>query len=115
MGKFWLKVWIWTKVIVFTLVCIYIAVFAIINDKDATIWVSYHKEIQTSTLMLAVVAFLAGVVCTILVRTMLVTLRQFREVKERNRQERLHRDVQEMKAKASLLQPRPPGDSNAQT
>ena len=115
MGKFWLKVWIGTKIIVFALVFFYILAFAIKNDKDATIWVSYNKTIPTTTLMLATVAFLAGVICTILARTIVVTLRQFRQVKERNRHEKLHRDVEEMKAKASLLQPRPPGDKNAET
>jgi uncharacterized integral membrane protein len=109
MGKFWMKFWIWTKITVFSLVIFYVAVFVFENlGNKANVWYSYRREIESTTLMLCLVAFIAGGVFTILVRTTIVTMRQMREVKERNRHEKLQRDVESMKS--ALSQPNLPGE-----
>jgi len=107
MGKLWLKIWVWIKISVFSLVALYVLAFVLENvNREASFWYAYDREVKTKSLTLAFFAFLAGVVSTILIRTTLVTLRQFREMKERNRQERMAREFEEMRAKAERLAPR---------
>jgi hypothetical protein len=107
MGKLWMKIWVWIKVSVFGLMALYVLVFVGENIKNETIfWYAYNREIKSSSLTLAFFAFVAGSVTTLLVRTTLSTVRQFREMKERIRQERMTRDFEEMKAKAERLTPK---------
>jgi hypothetical protein len=51
------------------------------------------------------------VVGTILTRTTFRTLRQIREMQERGRTEKMHRELQGMKAKAGMLRPKPDGST----
>jgi uncharacterized integral membrane protein len=113
------KIWIWTKIVAFALILTYIIIFCSINHAhDADVWVFYNRVIQGTVLSVAACSFIAGVLATVFIRTTVVTLRQFREMKERNRAEKLNRDVAELKSKAAMLQPRPiseAGDSNSKT
>src|SRR5687768_15622739 len=95
-----LKVKVWTKVIVFGLVLVYVTVFIVQNSENkATLWVwpGRDRPLETSVLKLVLVAFLAGVIGTLLVRTLLRTVRQIRDVRDRNRSERLERELVDMK------------------
>jgi uncharacterized integral membrane protein len=105
-----LKVKVWTKVIAFGLVLVYVTVFIVQNSENkATLWVwpGRDRPLETSVLKLVLAAFLAGIVGTLLVRTLFRTLRQIRDVRDRNRNERLERELVDMKTKASMLRPRP--------
>ena len=86
MGNLWLKVKVWTKVIVFALVLIYVTLFVINNsEREAKLWFwfgSNGNEVQTTILKLVLVTFLLGVLVTVLVRTTFRTIRQFREIKD---------------------------------
>jgi uncharacterized integral membrane protein len=116
MGKFWLKVWLWIKLGVLVLIFIYVLAFSLQNyASPVKVWYSYKKTIDTNALVLSSMTFIGGIVFAILARTTIVTIRQFRELKERNRTDKLHRDVADMKLKASMLTPKPPGDSPAET
>jgi hypothetical protein len=109
MTNAFLKVKVWTKVILFALVLVYLTFFMVENSENkATLWVWFGRErpLETSVLKLVLVAFLAGVIGTLLVRTLLRTLRQIREVRDRNRTERIERELVDMKTKASMLRPR---------
>lgn len=109
MGKLWLKFLIWSKVILFSLLLIYSLLFVAYNHNNlAKVWVWPTHELPSSTLMVALFAFLAGVIGTILVRTTFKTIRQIRDVQNRSRHEKLQREVEDMKAKASMLRPKPP-------
>ena len=104
-----LKIKVWTKVILFGLILVYITVFIIQNSENhAQLWVWFGrgKQVQTSVLKLVLAAFLLGVVGTLLVRTSFRTVRQIREVRERNRAERMERDLVDMKTKAGMLRSR---------
>ena len=108
MGKFWLKLWIGIKVTAFSLVFLYVLVFVLKNHgNSAKVWVWLNDEIPTTTLMVAFFSFLGGVIVTLLVRTTMTTIRQVRELSERQRHEKMQRDVADMKAKAAMLRPRP--------
>jgi len=64
-----------------------------------------------AVVLLAVCAFLAGVLTTVLWRTTWVTLRQLRDLRERQRIERLERVDREMKAKAAMVRTKPAGET----
>jgi uncharacterized integral membrane protein len=108
MSDLWLKIWVWIKGILIALVALYVLLFVVNNSHDVTFWwFPFKPEIKSSTLVLIGIAFLAGVVSTILVRTTLRTVRQVQEIKTRNRSLRLERDMAEMKSKAAMLKSRP--------
>lgn len=110
MANAFLKVKVWTKVVAFGLVLVYVTVFIVQNSENkATLWVwpGRDRPLETSVLKLVLVAFLAGVVGTLLVRTLLRTVRQIRDVRDRNRTERMERELVDMKTKANMLRPRP--------
>ena len=110
MTNAFLKVKVWTKVVIFGLILVYLTFFMVENSENkATLWVWFGRErpLETSVLKLVLVAFLAGVVGTLLVRTSFRTLRQIREVRDRGRTERMERDLIDMKTKAGMLRSRP--------
>ena len=111
MGNLWLKIKVWTKGIATALVAIYATLFIYNNSADATVWWWFNRKFQSSTLVLILIAFLAGVVSTILVRTMFTTMRQIRSLSDRSRSQRIERELADMKEKASRLQTKPAAGS----
>ena len=117
----WLKIKIWTKVVVFALVAIYLLVFFLKNnDREVQFWYWYNRAPQTPVLLLAGLSFVAGVLVAILVRMMFKTIHQVRDMRNRSRTERLEREVADMKAKAAMLQtktsaPQPPTSTTTTT
>jgi uncharacterized integral membrane protein len=109
MGSLWLKIKVWTKVVVFAFVTLYLLTFIFRNsDNPAKFWFWFWKpDLETSILYLVLFSFLAGVLLTLLVRTTWTTVRQIREVRQRARTEKLEREVADMKSKAAMLQTRP--------
>lgn len=104
-----LKIKVWTKVILFGLILVYITVFIIQNSENhAQLWVWFGRGslVQSSVLKLVLAAFLLGVIGTLLVRTSFRTVRQIKEVRERNRTERMERDLVDMRTKAGMLRSR---------
>ena len=107
MGSLWLKIKVWTKVVVFFALLLYAAVFIWQNSaRPVQPWFWIGREPQTSVLILVLCAFLTGVVGTILTRTTFKTIRQIRQLAERSRAERLEREVEEMRTKAAMLRSR---------
>ncbi len=107
MSSLWLKIWIWIKIVVFSLLTIYLLFFLSKNsDRSAKFWFWFYRDYELPLLFLTFFSFLAGVVGTILVRTTFRTLRQIRDVRQRSRSERLEREVVDMRSKAAMLQSR---------
>ncbi|HEX4795666.1 MAG TPA: hypothetical protein VH370_17890 [Humisphaera sp.] len=108
MGNFWLKLKVYTKVTVFGLLLLYVLAFVFKNQGyPAKMWVAPEHTLESTVLLVALCAFLAGAVVTILIRTTLITLRQFRDLKERSRAVKLERSVQELQSKAAMLREKP--------
>ena len=108
MGSLWLKIKVWTKVIVFFALLSYAALFIVMNSaRQEKPWFWIGHDPDTSVLILVLCAFLTGVVGTILLRTTFKTLRQVRVMRDRTRSDRLQREVDEMRMKASKLRSRP--------
>jgi uncharacterized membrane protein len=115
MGNLWLKIKVWTKVILFGLLLIYLIFFVMKNSEQKVrpwFWFTLPQS-ETSVLKLVLVAFVSGVLGTILVRTTFNTVRQIREIQRRNRSEKLERGLEEMKMKAAMLRSRPAAEGDA--
>jgi len=112
MGNLWVKIKVWTKVAVFAMLFLYVTLFVINNSEESvSFWFWIHHKADTTVLVLVLWAFVTGMVGTILVRTTFKTLRQIREMQERGRAEKMHRELQDMKAKAGMLRSKRDGSS----
>ncbi len=108
MGNFWFKVKLWTKSIVFGLIGLYVIVFISSNwgvtvNGDLNL-VFIHRYPSPPILGVLFFTSVLSIVGWWLFRTVLKTVRQFREMRQRNRTTRLEKEVAEMKAKAGMLQ-----------
>jgi hypothetical protein len=104
----WLKIKVWTKVTLASLLGLYVIIFVLKNTtQDVTFWWWFNRTSKTSVLMLAVFAFLSGVIATILIRTTYKTVKQIREMQRRTRLARTERELADMKSKAAMLKTRP--------
>ncbi len=104
MGNLWLRIRIWTKISLFALLAIYVLFFVYNNSsKPVTPWFWFGRASETSVLVVVLSAFLTGVVVTILVSTTFKTLQQVRDLRRRNRTERLESEMAEMRSKAGML------------
>ncbi len=115
MNNLWLKIKLWMKIAICAFLAIYLLVFIIKNNgEDVTFWYWYKRQVQASILLLVAVAFLTGVLVTILTRMMFRTAKQISAMRNNARTEKLEREVADMKAKAAMLQTRgsPPPSSD---
>ncbi len=84
--SFWMKIKVWTKIGFFSIIAIYILLFSIKNLGTKTeLWLFFGEgwTIQSSVLLLALGAFVLGVVTMLLVRTIFRTMAQLREMKRK--------------------------------
>ena len=108
MGNLWLKIKVWSKAILFGALLLYILLFVYNNSTQVQVWWWFKHKIEGSTLLLLAVAYIAGVISAILVRTTIRTVRQVQELRDRSRIDRLERETAEQRAKAARLQTKPP-------
>ncbi|MBC8106526.1 MAG: LapA family protein [Anaerolineae bacterium] len=103
----WLKIKVWTKITLASLLALYILIFVLKNTTpDVTFWWWFNRTSKSSVFTLALLAFLSGAVAMILVRTTWSTYTQIRELQRRSRSHRLERDLADMKSKAAMLKTR---------
>ena len=123
MGNLWLKIKVWTKVIAFALVLIYVTLFIINNSENQAklwFWFGRGKEVTTSVLKLVAITFFIGVLVAVLTRTTLRTIRQIQDLRGRQAAERKERELErrgkqlsEMETKAGMLRSRPEAAAGA--
>ena len=115
MNNLWLRIKVWTKVLLIAAIFVYIIVFTYKNASQPKVrfWYWVNRQPDTNLLLLVLGAFLAGVICAFLLRTMLRTVRQVQEIQSRGRVQRLDRAVADMQAKAAMLRSKP--DLGAET
>src|SRR3954468_11816040 len=107
MGSLWLKVRVWTKITIVTVIALYILLFIYNNSgEDVKFW-WWFKHTQTSSVfVLSTVAFVAGGLFAFLARTTFTTMRQIGELRSRTKMMKLERDLADQQRKASKLQTR---------
>ncbi len=103
-----LKIRIWTKVILLALVLIYVAAFVIANRGQALdLWLFPTVSFEGLNALLALLGtFVLGAIAALLVRTIFTTIRQIRESRQRSRAQKLEREIVDMRTKSSKLQSR---------
>jgi uncharacterized integral membrane protein len=107
MNEVWLSVKSWTQRLLLAALVLYAVLYIYNNTYEVKFWFWFKHEHETTVFLLTSGAFLAGVIFTILASTALKTIRQVKDLHSRGRQEKLERDISEMKAKAAMLQTRP--------
>ena len=108
MGSLWLKIKIWTKISAAALIAVYLLIFIFKNGhQTAKFWYWYNGNYEGSLLLLVLFSFLIGGLVALLATTTFRTIRQVRELRNRNRAAKLQAEVNDMKAKAAMLQTRP--------
>jgi uncharacterized integral membrane protein len=105
MANLWLKIRIWTKVVVISAMVIYVILFTYNNAQERVrLWYWFNHSPETNLLLAVLCSFVAGVVGTILARTTLRTVRQVQDLQDRARSQKMDRDMAEIRAKAAMLQ-----------
>jgi uncharacterized integral membrane protein len=107
----WLKIKIWTKLILIGAVALYSLLFVLNNiGKRAALWFWFGAEPDTPLLVLVLMSFLAGALLTLMIRTIQQTLSQIRALREKTRQLEQQREIEALKMKAAAFNvARPPG------
>ncbi len=111
MGNLWLKIKVWTKTTIAVLMLIYGLIFVYKNmgsDKTVEFWFWFNSTYRGQLLMLMLVTFLAGGLTYFIVRTLLTTIKQLRELRKR----KFERDAAEMMKKAAMLKHTSPAGTN---
>ncbi len=108
MGNLWLKIKVWTKITIAAVIAIYLLTFIIQNGSEkAKFWWWVGHTYDGPMLYLVLFTFIIGAVISLLGLMMFRTVRQVKEIRSRGRSERLERDLNDMKAKAAMLQTKP--------
>jgi uncharacterized integral membrane protein len=119
MSNFWLKIKVWTKLTLFILILLYLLIFAAKNSSQhVEFWYWYHGVWLTSLLYFSFFTFLAGILVTILARTIFKTIAQFRQLRQLAAQERRDHEIRDLQAKTASLPPHPaptPSDVSSST
>jgi uncharacterized integral membrane protein len=107
MNEIWLSIKSWTQRLILAALVIYAGVFVYKNRQPVSFWYWYHHSRSTTVFVLTAGAFAAGMIFMLLLSTALKTLRQIRDLRARGRNEKMERELADMKAKAAMLQTRP--------
>ena len=113
MDTFWQKVKLWAKIVTLGVVVVLALTFVILNlgavvePELSLVFTSYDRPNFLLVMLLTSVFSVFGWWVFWLVFR---AVRQLRTAGERSRTDRLEREVAEMKAKAAMLQTRPPDD-----
>ena len=104
----WLKIKVWTKVTIATALALYVLLFIYNNSgQPVQFWWWFNHTQPASVFTLSTLAFLAGAIAAVLVRTTWKTYTQIRELQRRSRQQRAERELAHIKSKAGMLKTRP--------
>ncbi|CAN5679027.1 hypothetical protein BH09PLA1_BH09PLA1_22350 [soil metagenome] len=103
----WLKIKVWTKVVVGCALGLYVLLFIYNNSgQPVQFWWWFNHTQPASVFTLSSLAFVAGILAAVLVRTTWITYSQFRELQRRSRSQKMERDLADMKSKAAMLKTR---------
>lgn len=114
MSTVWLKIKVWGKLSIFFLILIYFLIFIAENSgQPVNFWYWYHSVWPTSLLYFSFFTFLAGVLVTLLARTIIKTISQFREMRRRVELDRRDRELHALRTQAAMQQSRAPEEPSA--
>src|SRR5436190_22768471 len=86
MQNLWLKIKIWTKVVIAGVIGLYVLLFVLQNGgRQAKFWYWFNHDYEPSLLSLVCIAFLIGGLVAVLATPPFRTIRQIRDLRRRNR------------------------------
>jgi hypothetical protein len=106
----WLKIKLWIKVTVFSVIALYVIGFIIANRNarvDPSLDFLFKKYDNANVLLVLLLTGVLSIFGWWLFKTVFKTIRQMRDVKRRAHLERIEREHAEMIAKAAKLKMRP--------
>lgn len=96
----WLKLKFWSKVTFLSILLVYALLFVVNNlGKSVTIWFWFGNAPETPLLLLVLLCFLAGALLVVMLRTVSSAVRQYRQIRQRERESAMESMIQ----KASLI------------
>jgi hypothetical protein len=107
MANLWLKIKVTTKVTIFVILTL-AALLLLFNNVNKPVKIWLWNEYDTTLLKVLFFTALFSAIFTFLLGTALRTIRQIKELRARSRSEKLEQEVADMKAKAAMLQTKPP-------
>jgi uncharacterized integral membrane protein len=113
MANLWLKIRIWTKIILVTVIVLYVILFTYKNAQEKVqLWYWFNHSPETNLLLVVLCTFVAGVVATLVARATLKTIHQVQELQDRARNQKMGRDMADIRAKAAMLQTKSPAPAS---
>ncbi|MCC6422415.1 MAG: hypothetical protein IT447_02975 [Phycisphaerales bacterium] len=110
MNTLWLKIKVWTKIVVTVLVTLFVLLF-IFTNRNASVEPALNlvvvKYEHANILMVLLITAAVSIFSWWLFRTIFRTIRQLREMRHRTALNKLVRAEADRTAKASMLQTRP--------
>ncbi len=114
MNSTWLKIKVWTKVVTFSTIFLFVVIILSRNwNTRVTIDLLFVEYRELRLLLVLLLTAIFSVFGWWLFRTVFKTLRQIRDVQRNAHLERVEREHAEMKAKAAMLQTRPAKSADA--
>ena len=100
-----LKIRIWTNIIILAIVAIYTLLFLGFNyGERVELWLFFGTSLRSSMLLALLAAFVLGSLLTLLVRMIFTTVSQIRQSRDRSRSRQLEAEVSEMRTRSAQLQ-----------
>jgi hypothetical protein len=110
MNSTWLKIKVWTKFTLITIVVLYLIAFILLNRTaviDTHLHFVFKSYERPNALLVLLLTGIFSIFGWWLFRTVFKTVRQIRDVRRRAHLERIEREHADMVAKAAKLQTRP--------
>jgi uncharacterized integral membrane protein len=111
MGNLWLKIRVWTKILVAVLALLYVICFVANNSDKVHVWFWFGPKPETTVFWVALSAFLAGVLVAVLSRTTFRTMQQFKQMQARQREAKVERHSADLEPKAATDRANPSADA----
>jgi uncharacterized integral membrane protein len=105
MSDLWLKIKLWTKVIVTSAVALYFLIFLGQNHgHPVDVWFWFSDVFHTSVLRLIFYVFVGGIVTAFMTQTTVKTLYQFRTLRAKAATARAEQQLADLKAQQAAAQ-----------
>lgn len=107
MSNTWLKIKMWTKVVVFGLIALFVIIVLAQNWNERVKVHLLSREYDWSLLLVLFLTCIFSIFGWWLIKTAFKTIRQFRDMRRRGQIAKLEKEHADMLAKAAKLQTKP--------
>jgi uncharacterized integral membrane protein len=105
MSNLWTKIKVWTKVVLISLILIYVLIFIIKNSgQQVQFWYWFNNPLRSSLLLFTLITFAAGAIFALLFRMTYRTIAQLREMYSGADRDKEKKEFEEMKQQVAKMQ-----------